>query len=238
MHSFAKQAPLMRELLQDNDLHNFIRRAANNARTQEAIDVYSTEEFKAAKEVVGDAYEGHMWSPEYFGSAIEFLAECFFVEFGAAFNLKFDRSVDDWESSELDTGIDHYATTLKEVLMKPTRRPTYGSPVYIQTKGTLNPRKMFLTNDGSRLPNFFMSAQAEACRSACTYQARYVLFTTGKGIHHRLNTNSGQLCEVINYNKIKSFVDGNVLFWNVLRQKAGVEQHKVVPKIDVEASLN
>lgn len=236
MHSFAKKAPLAGELLQDNNLRDFINNAALNAQRREVIDVYSTDNFKANDEVIGSAFT-EQWSPEYFGAAVEFLAECFFEEFGARFDLEFDFSVEDYDSADVDKGIDHYAKSIRQKRILPTRETRFGSPVYIQTKGTLNPRKEFKTNDGARLPNFFMAAQAEAMNEGYAYQARYVLFTTGKGLHYKLNENSGKICEVINYNTIRKYVDGNVEFWNTMRRKMSISEQSYKVEIDVEAGL-
>jgi hypothetical protein len=118
------------------------------------------------------------------------------------------------------------------------RRAEPMAPVYIQTKGTLNPRKEFTTNDGARLPNFFMNAQAQALEEGAAYTARYILFTTGKGIHWRLDNNSGGMAEVVNFREIAKHVDGNVVFWNALRKKAKVKIQEVSRAVDPTASLN
>ena len=142
------------------------------------------------------------------------------------YNIQNFKSVEDFKEAGSDTGVDHYAESISEKktiryqLIKP------GSPVYIQTKGTINSKKEFKTNDGSRIPNFMMNAQSQAISQGHAYSARYVLFTTGKGLHYVLNNNSGQKIEVINYAKISKLVDNNVMFWNTLRSKMGIEEQE------------
>lgn len=238
MHSFAHKAPHVAALLTNNDLRSYVNTAALLAKTPEAIKVFEVSNYKDFDILNNSAYKGNQWSPKYFGGAIEFLAECFFEVFGSKFNLMGIKSTDDYDSTISDTGVDHKAVTMVEKKYGGTRVARPLSPVYIQTKGVLNPRYEFSTNDGSRLPNFFMNAQVQALQSGAAYSARYILFTTGKGLHYKLNENSGELCEVVNYTAISRLVDDNVVFWNTMRDKVGVDIQQVSSYIDIEASLN
>lgn len=236
MHSFGKKVPNADELLAGNTLKEFIAHANRLSSAKASIKVFETGEYKDFQQL--NPSGSKTWSPHYFGGAVEFLAECFFEVFGAKYNLAGIKSTDDYDDAMDDGGVDHVASTLTQRNYGNTRVARTGNPVYIQTKGTLNPRKEFTTNDGARLPNFFMNAQSKAIASGTAYSARYILFTTGKGIHWKLNQNSGELCEVVNYGAIKKLVDGNVLFWNTMRTKCSVTEHAFKTHIDAEAVCN
>ena len=240
MHSFAKQAPHRGDLLAKNTLKDFVRVARKLSETKEAIKVYEVGQYKDMMDINGNVIAGS-WSPHYFGAAVEFLCETYFEVFGAEYNLGNVRSTDSYDDAESDTGVDHYAESLMHKKLKGAqnyRRAEPMSPVYIQTKGTLDPRKEFTTNDGARLPNFYMNAQAQALEEGAAYTARYILFTTGKGLHYKLDANSGGLTEVVGFSEIKRHVDGNVTFWNALRKKAGIKEQKVKSPVDPNAKLN
>jgi len=240
IHSFAKQAPHRDDLLEKNDLKSFIKSARRLSETKQAIKVYEVGSYKDMLDNQGKVLAGS-WSPHYFGSAVEFLCETYFEVFGAEYNLGDFRSGDSFEDAEEDGGVDHYASSLTHKKLRGSqnyRRAEPMAPVYIQTKGTVDPRKEFTTNDGARLPNFFMNAQAQALEEGAAYTARYILFTTGKGIHWRLDKNSGGLAEVVNYKEIQKHVDGNIVFWNAMRKKAKVPVQKVARPVDPNATLN
>lgn len=237
MHIFNKYSVDPTKLLERANLKSYVVRAREIAETPEAIFQWQVGQYKDY-EVEGS------WSPKYFGSAIEFLAECYFEYFGALYNIQGIRSTDDEDVSvkETDRGVDHFASTMtKKIGVKGHRRDTsgriaeVGSPVYIQTKGTLNFRKEFKTNDGARLPNFFMHAYGEAIRSGAAYQARYILFTTGKSVHDILYENSGHMLEVVNFSEISKKIDGNEDFFNSMRRKLEVgEAVRAQAKRDAE----
>lgn len=240
MHSFGKQAPHRDQLLAKNTLRDFVKTARKLSETKEAIKVYEVGNYKDSIDINGNVISGS-WSPHYFGAAVEFLCETYFEVFGAEYNLGNVRSTDSYEDAETDTGVDHYAESLTHKKLKGAqnyRRAEPMSPVYIQTKGTMDPRKEFTTNDGARLPNFYMNAQSQALEEGAAYTARYILFTTGKGLHYKLDANSGGLTEVIAFNDIKKRVDGNTTFWNALRKKAKVSQQKTEAPVDPHAALN
>lgn len=224
MHSFALKAPYATDILSEPTLKRYVHNAAIAAKTKEAIEVYEIDSYKDFDELNGDGFKS-AWSPKYFGYAIEFLAEHFFEVFGSKFNIGNVVSGNDYENVISDGGVDHYGISLAEQKIG-YRKCRAGDTVFIQTKGVLNPRYEFTTNDGARLPNFFMNAQAQALRIGQSYRARYVLFTTGSGIHYALDNNSGNLAEVINYKKISQLVDNNIVFWNGMRKKMGLEPLK------------
>ena len=240
MHIFGVRAIHAEKLLEISTLKEYLARARFYAESVEAIKAFETGDYKSYSALTPGGLK--TWSPHYFGASIEFLAECFLEMYGSHFNVYDIKSVDDFESDESDTGVDHYAKTISPKLLKSknalvTRKALEGSPVYIQTKATANKNKMFKTNDGSRLPNFFMNAQSKAIADGVAYQARYILFTTGKGIHYVLDDNSGNKCEVINYNMITKRIDGNETFFNYMREKCNVKQVHV-NTLDVEAMCN
>ena len=240
MHSFSQQAPHRGELLLHNDLRSFVATARKLSDTKQAIKVYEVGSYKDLLDNQGKVLPGS-WSPHYFGGAVELLCETYFEVFGAQYNVGNIRSTDSYDTAETDVGVDHYAESLMHKKLKGSqnyRRAEPMAPVYIQTKGSTNPRKEFTTNDGARLPNFFMNAQSQALQDGAAYTARYILFTTGKGIHWRLNKNSGGIAEVIAYPEIQRHVDGNTVFWNALRKKCNVKQQKVVRSVDPTASMN
>ena len=50
--------------------------------------------------------------------------------------------------------------------------------------------------------------------NGCAYSTRYILFTTGKGLHWKLEQNTCDDIEVVNYQKISKKIDNNIIFWN------------------------
>lgn len=226
MHKFAANPVDAAALLIKPTLRSYVNQARKIAETPDAIKVWETGNYKEyiAKQTLGL----NVWSPHYFGGAIEFLAESYFQYFGALHNLNGIRSVDDFDSTEKDGGIDHFAKTSKEKRFNGTRRiAKVGAPVYIQTKGTTNFNKTYKTNDGARIPNFFMNAFQRAIHEGHAYQARYIIFTTGKDIHYLLDENSGKMVEVVNSKKISKAIDGNVDFFNSMRIKLGLAEEEL-----------
>lgn len=216
MHSFQKNPIDAKKLLSKPKLRSFVKNAEQIAFSLDAKMFYEGSSFK-------EVAECNEWSPKYFGSAIEFLCEMFLDHYGSHFNLNQVTSTDDWDSSEVDLGVDHKAMSVKQ---NGNIRPS--SPVFIQTKGTLNSNKVFTANDGSRITNFMSYAQATAIKSGHAYTARYILFTTGKNIHYKLDAMTGKQIEVINFNKIKKMIDDDEVFWNKMRSALGV------PLVDIK----
>ncbi|MCG7944993.1 MAG: hypothetical protein N0C84_01455 [Candidatus Thiodiazotropha taylori] len=211
MHSFSKQCV---------GAHQLVKKSSLNAFAKTAFELSKLEE---NKEIFGTAKDDPSWSPQCFGSAVEFLAENFFEHYGHVFNLVFVRSIDDWNTADKDRGIDHIAQSLKSKRYG-SRQSKEGSPVYIQTKGVLDPRHVHMTNDGSRIMNFYGHAQGRAGSEGTYYQSRYVLFTLAKGLHYILEQNTYNMIEVINGTRIKKMIDKDEVFFNKLRSKLDVEE--------------
>ena len=235
MHIFGQLSIGTTDLLREADLHKYVMAAKRIATTPEAIKAFEVGNYKNYQSLSGKKVID--WSPHYFGAAIEFLAECFFEMFGAEYNLYDIKSVDDVDAKENDTGVDHYAKTINRKMSKDKLRESRpGSMVFIQTKGTTRRDKVYTTNDGSRLPNFYMNAQSQAIARGQAYQARYILFTTGKGLHYTLDKNSGNKTEIVNFNKIAKRINNNELFFNLMRKKCGLPEVDL-KVMDVEARL-
>lgn len=231
-HSFFKYCIDPGAFENVNTLRKFLEVLKKQSNLEEAKIPYredlnkaEDEEFKSIK------------SPRYFGAGVESLAEVFFVVFGMSFyNIGNYRSQDTIELDLEDIGYDATAVTAKEKKYgKIIEKIAYsGSPVYIQVKGSLNPTKEHMTNDSSRIPNFVMSSAMDATAKGHAYSARYILFTTAKGIHYKLDTNSKGQIEVIGFKDISRKVDNNIIFWNEFRAEIGLSQLDVNGPLDVE----
>lgn len=163
-------------------------------------------------------------APKYYGAGVEFLSECFFEEYGREYNLTGIKSYNDEEIVRKDGGVDQEARSIKQKIYtnRANTKSQPNSPIFIQVKGTVNPTKVFETNDGSRIMNFFGHAQGLARVAGQSYSARYILFTTGNKMHWVLDNNTFKLIEVINYFDIKKRVNGDRIFWNRMREKFGL----------------
>lgn len=163
-------------------------------------------------------------APRYFGAGFEAFAETFLQVFGHEFNLADVASLDSDDQDIEDTGYDITAVTAKKKTYKGMiiKQAQTGSPVFCQAKATLNPTKEFTTNDGSRIMNFYGNAQGMARMQGCAYQARYLLITSGKGLHYKLDQNTQKDIEVINFSKIDRMVKDNPIFWNPFRENLGL----------------
>ena len=177
-------------------------------------------------------------APRYYGSGIEALAETYFEVFGSKYNLGNYKSADNNKQEIKDIGIDGFAVTSKETKSKKKSRikklHKVSDPVYVQVKGPLNPQKKFTTNDGSRIPNFMMAAQSTAINVGSAYSARYILFTTGAGLHYELDNNSMNQIEVFDFRTISKDVDGNLIFWNQFYEKIGLSALNITSTPDSE----
>jgi len=176
-------------------------------------------------------------APKYFGAGGEFLAETYFEVYGVEYNLCDIVSYDDEEKSRRDGGVDHDARSRKTKIYKEylNTKAVPGSPIYINTKTTVSPVKVHTTNDGSRIMNFFGHAQAKARAIGCSLSARYILFTTGKGLGLALTQNTFGLIQIVNYNEIKRHIDNDPIFWNRVREKLGLPKEALpLPPMDPE----
>lgn len=172
--------------------------------------------------------------PAYFGMFLEWFCGHFLNYFGNQWDIECTEMLDVEDSSAQDCGVDGTALTVRKLrnskYIATGREPQQGSRVYIQVKATKNRAKMFSPNDGSRLPNFMTHAQARAMTEKQAYQARYLLFTSGKGIDYKLENMSCNLMEVINGADLKSNVKNNITFLNILRTSVGLQE---LPKLVV-----
>lgn len=181
-------------------------------------------------------FVGKLKAPRYFGAGFEAFTEVLLDVFGHEFNLAQVQALDSTDADLEDTGYDLTAVSIKRKRYRGIKRQAEtGSPVYIQVKATFNATKEFMTNDGSRIMNFFANAQGEAGRQGMYYQARYVLVTSGKGLHYKLDKNTQKAIEVLNYTKIGKLVNDNPLFWNAFRARLGLSELAFVSRKDPEA---
>lgn len=179
------------------------------------------------------------WCPAYFGMFVEWLAQHFLNHYGHLFNVHGVNMYDSVGSMVSDYGIDGEGVSIRRSKLRSTNRAVDpNSPVFIQVKGTMNPRKEYSPNDGNRLPNFGCNAFATAIRSGYAYQARYILFTTGKGLHFTMDEMYRNMVEVISRKQIKALMDDDTVFLNRLRASVGLAEVQLKrSKQDHEARL-
>jgi hypothetical protein len=186
-------------------------------------------------------YEEGSWSPVYFGMFVEWLAQYWLNHFGSLdeWNIHGVNMVSSVGSSDEDYGVDGTGCSIREKKYPKTGRiAVANAPVYIQVKGTLNKSREYKPNDGSRLPNFGMNAMATAIIAGQALRSRYILFTTGKGLHYSMEKMSCNLIEVINYKDISKAMDNNTVFLNVLRISVGLNELSTVSNtMDAEAIM-
>lgn len=223
-HSFSKFCIDKESLVAKETLKGFIDALYKQSNTDEALIPYHDR-------ATTDEYDNAITAPKYFGAGGEFLSECFFEVYGADYNLTGIESYNDEEVNRHDGGVDQEARSRKQKIYSKrlNTKAMPNSPVYIQVKTAINPTKIFTTNDGSRIMNFFGNAQALARAQGASYNARYILFTTGAGLHWVLEQNTLNLIEVVNYKDIKKRVDGDRVFWNHMREKLGLSKLALPP---------
>lgn len=217
-HSFGKFCLDKDSLVTKETLKGFMDALLKQSNKDEALIPYHDQLS------IEDDNSKAIKAPRYFGAGGEFLSECFFEVYGSDYNLTGIVSYDDEEVARTDSGVDQEARSrkLKIYTNRLNTKALPNSPVYIQVKTTINPTTVFTTNDGSRIMNFFGHAQGLARAHATSYNARYILFTTGKELHWVLEKNTFGLIEVINFKDIKKRVDGDRVFWNRMREKFGL----------------
>jgi len=205
--------------------------------------VFAQSKTEAARQRVDFAhykdYDADEFCPIYFGMFTEWLAWHFLNHYGHVFNIQNLDMTASVGSSEKDYGIDGRGLSSKTQLLKNTgRKSVVGSPVFVQVKGTMNSTKEYTANDGSRLPNFATNAMSEAIRGGHAYQARYILFTTGLGIHFSLDEMTNHMFEIINFKKIKFLMDKDMVFLNRLRTSVNLPEFPVnLASKDPEAQM-
>jgi len=236
-HVFVNQCIDFEELLnpakwvKGKCLDHMLKTAYNQSKTEEAklrVDIANYKD-----------YEQDDGCPMYFGSFTEWLAWHFFNHYGRLFNVEGCEMLASEGSSEQDLGNDGRMRSIKRQEMKKTYRiAVKGSPVYLQVKGTMNKTKVYTANDGSRLPNFCTNAMSDAIRTGYAFQARYIIFTTGKEIHHSLDSMSNGMLEVVSYKDIKACLDMDWVFLNRLRSSVGLTEVVMGPcDIDPESAI-
>jgi hypothetical protein len=218
-------------LLQQQSLRKMLGIVQKQAKTAEAKKRVDVGHYKD--------YDSDDWNPMYVGLFVEWLCENFLNFFGQQFNIGQVKMLASEYSSEKDLGTDGYGISLMKGKMNRTTEVKPGDKVYIQVKGTFNANKTYKANDGSRIPNFAANAMSNAIVNGLAYRSRYVLFTTGKDIHHTLNDMTHGLIEVINFKKISKLMDDNIFFLNYLRSQVSLTQLDVPePSMDEEAKFN
>lgn len=217
-HSFARYCIEPHSLVRGQTLKTYLRALLKQSNQPLAITVYrDTEPLQDNGKTIR--------APRYFGAGGEFLSECFFEVYGDDYNIKGITSLDDEEKQHTDGGVDQTALSRKDKIYREyaNTKSKPNSPVYIQVKTTMNSTREYQTNDGSRIMNYFAHAQALARVGGHSYCARYVLFTTGKGLHWALERNTLKMIEVINARAIERRIDGDTVFWNHMRARLGIE---------------
>jgi hypothetical protein len=217
MHSFGKYCIDPASLIEKETLSGFLSALKKQSNRDDALIPYHDTHPADDDNVIIKA-------PRYYGAGGEFLSETFFEVFGSEYNLCGIESYDDEEKTRNDGGVDQDARSVKVKIYKEylNTKAQPGSPIYIQVKTTNNSTKVYTTNDGSQIMNFFGHAQALARAQGCSLSARYILFTTGKGIGLQLEQNTLKMIQVISFNDIKRKVDGNRIFWNKMRERFGL----------------
>lgn len=236
-HTFENRCIDFEPLLAKTSLAGILKVAKKQAHTKEAHE-RTDPTYKTADDYT-DAEPG--FCPAYYGEFTEWFAAHFLNHYGFRFNMHGVEMIDSVGSVEEDLGTDGRGLTIKDQRHASISAITHtpGSTVHIQVKGSLNPTKEHKANDGSRLPNFIMNAVTNSIVAGHAYQDRYVLFTTGAGIHYVLEKMSNNILEVINYKKIKKLMDGDTVFLNVMRKSVGLDPLPYEPlKMDAEAQWN
>jgi hypothetical protein len=213
-------------LLAKPDVTTMLREAKKQSKTSEAKNRMDARRNFIKTDITEDPTES---CPAYFGAFGEWLCQHYLTYYGPEYNLHTVEMVDSEDSTEEDYGIDGRAKTTKtqskssRIVSMTGRKAQPGSLVFIQVKASMNPTKEYSPNDGARIPNFFTYALSEAIINGEAYQARYIIFTTGKGFHYSMDKMSHRMAEVIGIHEIKRFMDGDWAFLNYLRsQVAGL----------------
>jgi hypothetical protein len=230
-HIFVKHCIDFESILLESNLDKMLKVVFKQSKTEEARLRVDFANYKD--------YDTDEWCPAYFGMFGEWLCWHFLNHYGHLFNIEAVEMGDSIDSSVEDYGTDGEGRSVKDQLMKTTfRKAVKGSPVYIQVKATMNKTKEYKPNDGSRLPNFGMNAMSSAIRAGQAYQGRYIVFTTGAGLHYALDKMSNGMLEVVGYKKIKALMNDDTVFLNRLRTSVGLAEYPVtLSTIDPESTL-
>jgi hypothetical protein len=154
----------------------------------------------------------------YAGHFLEWFAEEFLNYYGAKWKITNTQMNNQLGVANKDLGVDGMASTAKECTFITaglfSRKAKVGSPVFIQVKGTTNKEYEFTANDEHHVTNFVAYAATHVINTNHAYQSRFLLFTTGAGLHYSLKLSTNNLIEVINYNQIRACMDGDYNFIN------------------------
>jgi hypothetical protein len=230
-HVFTHRCIDFKPILEEANLKKMLKVVFEQSKTEAARKQVDFAHYKD--------YDTDEFCPIYFGMFTEWLAWHFLNHYGHIFNVQGVEMTASIGSSEKDYGIDGRGLCVKDQLLNSTgRKCVNGSPVYVQVKGTINSNKEYQANDGSRLPNFATNAMSDAIRSGYAYQARYLLFTTGKGIHFSLDEMTNKMFEIINFKIIKRLMDKDTAFLNRLRSSVNLSEFPLeIAAIDPEAQF-
>ena len=232
MHSFPHFCIDPEVLVKKQTMKGFVTALGKQANTDEAAYKYNQTLL-----TTDDDYKGYK-APRYFGAGWEFFRHVYMDVFGSEYNLYGVYSNDDWDNPQSDRGGDGGASSRKKKYYPKLEIETEpSSPVYFQDKATENWTKEFMTHDGSHLMNFMGWAQSDAFRKKASYQARYILFTSGKDLHYKLNENTSKIITVLNGSHISGKCDGDQVFWNELRRHLGLAPLPMQTPIDAEARI-
>lgn len=214
-HVFTARCIDFEPILAQADLRKMLKLVFEQSRTEEARRRVDFANYKD--------YDADEFCPIYFGMFVEWLAWHFLNHYGHVFNVQAVEMTASIGSAEKDYGVDGRGLSVKDQLMNSTgRKCVNGSPVYVQVKGTMNSRKEYQANDGSRLTNFATNAMSDAIRGGYAYQARYILFTTGQGIHFSLDEMTNKMFEIVNFKVVRRLMDKDTSFLNRLRTSVGL----------------
>lgn len=216
-HIFTNICTDFTPILAQANLDRMLKEVYNQSKTELAKMRINITDYKD--------YDQDQWNPKYFGMFVEWLAEHYLNHYGSRYNIHAVMMTDSVDSTAEDYGIDGRGLSIKtQLLQSSARRAQSGSPVYVQVKGTLNKTKEYQANDGSRIPNFGLNAMSEAIKTGRPQQARYIIFTTGQGLHYSLEDKMANgLFEVIGYQEINKCMKNDVVFLNKLRDSVGLD---------------
>lgn len=231
-HIFENMCIDFAPLLASPSISKMLKAAEKQAKTTEAKKRADFANYKD--------YEPGQWSPMYFGMFFEWFAAQYLSYFGHFYNLHCVVPLQQEGSAVEDLGTDIMSKSIADRSRNKTARCVRaGAPGFVQAKGVLDPTKELMTNDGSRISNFVMNALSTAVTQGHAYTARFILITTAKGIHYKLNKASNGVIEVIGFAEINKHTKNNIDFLNVLREKVGLPALPVAePPLDVEAAYN
>jgi len=206
------------------DFESFLAKPSLKYMLKTALEQSKT---KLAKErtdpVHVEEYEDPQECPLYFGLAFEWIAFHFLQHYGSKWNITSPVMTMSIGSTEKDVGIDGVAVTPSIVKRyRGEAPPVANSPVYIQAKATMNAAKVYTPNDGSRLGNFFSTAQCRANRERKAQSARYLVIHTGKGLSYHFDDYADRKIQ-IGYKDITDLMDGDYGFINIMRASVGLQ---------------